>query len=169
MLVYVGEKLKRKMEVDNQTLSNRQLFVLAGMAATEEPVRFASIQIQKLFFLYDQKIRKEVGKAPYFDFKPYDYGPFDKTVFEDIEDLESKGLAEITSVQAPYQSRRKLYTLSYRGFNQGKKILEGMPVSERNQIRGVMRKLLEHRNFGELVVSIYEEYPHMRANSRFHG
>lgn len=161
--------MKPKEEVSNPTLSSRQLFVLAGMAATEEPVQFASIQIQKLFFLYDEKIRKDWGKSPYFDFKPYDFGPFDQMVYKDIEDLESKGLAEITSVQAPYQSRRKLHALSYRGFNLGKKILEGMPVSERNQIRGVMRKLLEHRNFGELVVSIYEEYPHMRANSRFHG
>ena len=159
--------MKRKEEVSNTELSSRQLFVLAGMAATEEPVRFASIQIQKLFFLYDEKIRKDSGKTPFFDFKPYDYGPFDKTVYEDIEDLESKNLAEITSVQAPYQSRRKLYALSYRGFNQGKEILAEMPTSERNQIRKVMTSLLQHRSFGDLVVSVYREYPHMRANSKF--
>lgn len=113
--------MKRKEEFSNPKLSNRQLFVLAGMAATDEPVRFASIQIQKLFFLYDEKVRKDVGKTPFFDFKPYDYGPFDKTVYEILKDLETKSLAEITSVQAPYQSRRKLYALSYRGFNRGKK------------------------------------------------
>ena len=101
-----------KVEGNNPKLSSKQLFVLGGMAATEEPVRFASIQIQKLFFLFDEKIRKASGKMPYFDFKPYDYGPFDKTVYDMIEDLESKRLAEITFVQAPYQSRRKLYALS---------------------------------------------------------
>ena len=158
--------MKRKEEFSNPKLSNRQLFVLAGMAATEEPVRFASIQIQKLFFLYDEKVRKDAGKTPFFDFKPYDYGPFDKTVYEILKDLESLSLAEITSVQAPYQSRRKLYALSYRGFNRGKKILKERSASERNRIHKVMNDLLQHRNFGDLVVSIYEEYPHMRANSK---
>ena len=71
---------------------DRATFVLAGMApAGNAP--FSPVQVQKLFFLLDRNIANYTA-GPHFGFEPYDYGPFDKQVYCDLEAMAADGLIE---------------------------------------------------------------------------
>ena len=51
-------------------------------------------QVQKLFFLIDRNIHNLLG-GPCFDFMPYNYGPFDQTVYRVLEQLAVDDLVEL--------------------------------------------------------------------------
>ena len=52
------------------------------------------VQLQKLFFLPDKRAAAALG-GPHFNFQPYHCGPFGKTVYDELEQLESEGKVEI--------------------------------------------------------------------------
>ena len=74
-------------------LTPRQRIML-GALATARGGKFAPVQIQKLFFLIDENLADRIG-GPYFAFEPYDYGPFDKSVYRELEALAIAGLVAI--------------------------------------------------------------------------
>ena len=78
--------------------TKRQKYVLAALA-TDSGAKFAPVQVQKLFFLIDENLSKVIGKSR-FTFEPYDYGPFDKAVYHELEVLQSKGLVNIEQIGA---------------------------------------------------------------------
>lgn len=52
------------------------------------------VQLQKSLFLLGNEIPEAVGKR-FYDFVPYNYGPFDKAIYSDAEWLEAEGLLTI--------------------------------------------------------------------------
>lgn len=143
-------------------------FILAGMVASEDfyPVRFSSVQIQKLFFLLDKKIRSELKRKPYFNFVPYDYGPYDIAVYDELENLEDKGLIEIKYINT-YAGLRKEYNLTHQGVILGKKFYSKCDGETQQKILSNLQRVLSHQSFRDLVLDIYKEYPEMRENSIF--
>src|SRR6266853_2035360 len=94
--------------------------VLAALAGAGENATFTPVQVQKLLFLIDREIPRLVG-GPHFRFQPYDFGPFDSTVYEVLEALGRQGLV--------YQGRARyqLWTLSPEGYRQGGRLLHAHP------------------------------------------
>lgn len=140
-------------------MERRELMV-AALAAAGENATFAPVQVQKLFFLLDREACHLVG-GPHFDFKPYDYGPFDREVYEEFERLEAAGL-----VTTDHSRRYRLYRLTPRGYAEGAQQLQSIPnpartffLSAANWIRSL--------NFQQLVAAIYKRYPDMKTNSIF--
>ena len=89
------------------------------------------------------------------------YGPFDKAVYEVLEELEHEELVETTQV---YNWRE--YRLTGKGQEIGGRLLAKLPSRAQDYIRRVsifVRRL----TFTQLVTAIYEAYPEMRANSVF--
>ncbi len=82
---------------EGRTMQRRNL-ILAALAAGGENASFTPAQAQKLFFLIDRKAASLVD-GPHFDFQPYDYGPFDKAVYDElarlIHDEGDFGLADV--------------------------------------------------------------------------
>lgn len=145
-------------------LSQRQKMVLAGLSAVPDS-SFEPVQVQKLLFLMDENIADEMnGKQ--FAFEPYDYGPFDKAVYAELEALWEWGLVHVmTPVSSPSKTDRS-YSLTYAGQKQGEKAIESMP----NYVRKYLRQLSEwvrSLSFAELVGAVYRAYPDMRENSIF--
>ena len=58
---------------------NRRDAVLAMLGACEGS-RFSPAQLQKALFLITKNAGETLDSARVFDFTPYDYGPFDKSV-----------------------------------------------------------------------------------------
>jgi len=107
--------------------------------------------------LLDRNVANQIG-GPHFNFQPYDYGPFDAAVYRELEVLQRKGLVNI----ANYGSRRT-YELTAAGQRAGEGVLGTMPGELSNYIAQVatwVRRL----SFAQLVGSIYQQYPEMRAN-----
>lgn len=141
---------------------NRAELLMAALAAGGENATFTPVQVQKLFFLIDREASHLVN-GPHFNFTAYDYGPFDRAVYDELEELAKRDLARVEST-----GRYRVYGLSQRGFREGTRALGDLPEKASTYISNVsawVRKL----SFEQLVASIYNRYPEMKANSVFRG
>lgn len=141
---------------------NRNSLVLA-ILSTAEGRPFTPVQIQKASFLVVKNIPDLVDEGDSFNFEPYDYGPFDVTVYREASALDAEGDAIISPSAG---GRWKTYSASPQGVLRGKKILESIPAHHREYIERVST-WVRSLDFGTLVKSIYDAYPEMRVNSIF--
>jgi hypothetical protein len=116
-------------------------------------------------FLITRNISSLVTDGPNFNFIAYDYGPFDRAVYDEVEQLQQKELAEI---QPSGMGRWNTYAASNAGMARGENLLAQMSNEHREYVRSVSR-WVRSQNFSSLVRSIYKAYPEMRENSVFQG
>lgn len=143
-------------------ITERQRFVLAALA-TDPGAKFAPVQVQKLFFLLDENLSGAIGGSQ-FAFEPYDYGPFDKAVYRELEILQNQGLVNIEQ-DGPSAGQRR-YSLTPRGQQAGEQVLSELPEFARKYMTD-LSAWVRSLSFARLVGSIYKAYPHMRENSVF--
>lgn len=136
--------------------------VVLAVLSVANGVPHTPVQVQKLFFLLDENIAADLGRKQ-FDFKPCDYGPFDKAVYEELESLAIEGLVDIRP-----KSTWETYTLSTKGQEAGENFLRELPPRTQDYINRASA-FVRSLSFTELVSSIYKAYPHMRVNSIFQG
>lgn len=140
-------------------MPDRRDFVLAaltpGVGADHSPV-----QVQKLFFLIDRNIPELIG-GPLFSFHPYNYGPFDQAVYQELETLAHEGAVELVA-----HATWKNYRLTPAGQRCGDDVLAGLPPKAQDYISRA-NKYVRSLSFTQLVAAIYRAYPEMRANSVF--
>ena len=103
----------------------RRELIIAALAAAGENAAFAPVQVQKLFFLLDREAHQLLG-GPHFAFAPYDYGPFDRQLYEELERLEWEGLVAID-----HSRRYRLYRLTSQGYSEGVQELNKVPEPAR--------------------------------------
>jgi hypothetical protein len=145
----------------NSIMDKKEL-VLAAMSAAEGG-KFTPVQVQKLFFLLDDKVGAQIG-GPHFSFRPYHYGPFDASVYQTIEGLASEGLALI-STGASFRMRH--FSLTASGQEKGLQELTRLGIPEQSFIKRTC-KFVRETPFAELVSAVYRAYPNMKVNSVFH-
>ena len=142
-------------------MNKRSKFMLAAMSpAGTGP--FSPVQVQKLFFLLDRNVSKQT-KGPHFNFVPYDYGPFDKKVYRELEVLKNEGLVEILM---PSGQNSRVYHLTNKGLEVGEEAFGKFPKDVQRYIGEIVNFVLS-LSFAELVSAIYQAYPEMRVNSVF--
>ncbi|HKI38528.1 MAG TPA: hypothetical protein VKA46_42160 [Gemmataceae bacterium] len=141
---------------------NRQEFVLAVLAAGDA-VEHNSTQVQKLFFLLDRKVPEQVG-GPWFAFQPYDYGPYDRAVYEELRALTSRGLVSITKGKGASRA----YHLIPEGNAEGQVQLKKLPPATADYIRR-LSAWVRRLSFEQLVSAIYRAFPDMSAKGVFRG
>jgi uncharacterized protein len=141
---------------------NRNEILLAALAAGGENATYTPVQVQKLFFLLDREASRLLD-GPHFNFQPYDYGPFDQAVYSGLEELSRRGLVQVQNA-----ARYRVYGLTHDGFNEGQGALHRLPpnaIGYVQNVAGWVRQL----SFQQLVASIYNRYPEMKAKSVFRG
>jgi len=143
---------------------NRRDLVLATLASAEGRP-FTPVQIQKAIFLLTRNVPGLIDQGPGFDFVPYDYGPFDQSVYIEADFLRYEGLAVVSPAE---NGRWSTYAASDIGTARGKGLLERLPTNISDYIRTIA-EWTRARSFRDLVKSIYEAYPEMKANSIFRG
>lgn len=137
----------------------RRQYVLAVMSAGDRP-EYSPAQLQKLFFLMDREVAAHTG-GPYFNFRAYDYGPFDPAVYEEVEALAAMGLALVDKT-----GFYRVYSLSPAGLEQGRAALsEFTPAGREYAARAA--NWVRSVSFNQLVSEIYKRYPEMKENSVF--
>lgn len=139
----------------------RDVFMLAAMCPAGSG-SFSPVQVQKLFFLVNENVAKQAGRS-YFDFQPYDYGPFDKEVYRELEQLDERGLVEITN---PDSRGNRAYRLTNEGSRAAREAFDGLEEPIQNYI-GETVEFVRNVPFDELVSAIYQAYPDMKKNSVF--
>jgi hypothetical protein len=140
----------------------RSEILLAGLAAGGENATYTPVQVQKLFFLLDREASLALG-GPFFNFVPYDYGPFDQTVYAGLDELGRRDLAMVQ-----HTGRYRLYGLSQAGQGEGQRILATLDPAVRDYVAKVA-SWVRQLSFQQLVASIYNKYPEMKARSVFRG
>jgi hypothetical protein len=143
-------------------LTPRQKVVLAALA-THSGAEFAPVQVQKLFFLMDENIANALG-GKQFAFEPYDFGPFDSAVYQELDTLERAGLVKVESRGAAARHRR--YALTPAGQEAGTAALGDFSAEVQRYIADTSA-WIRGLTFAQLVGSIYKAYPKMRENSIF--
>jgi len=151
-----------KLRAETMPLTHRQSTVLAALAS-RRGAAYAPVQVQKLFFLLDENIAEAMG-GKQFAFEPYDYGPFDKAVYQELDALAADGLVQIAHHGSSAGSRR--YSLTPAGQECGELAL--MEYDEESQeFIAQLADWVRSLSFPQLVGSIYKAYPHMREKSIF--
>ncbi len=143
-------------------LSERKRFMLAALA-TGRGLSFAPVQVQKLFFLLDENVADAIGGRK-FTFVPYHYGPFDKTIYRELESLHTEGLVNVE--RSDQMAGRRRYSLTPQGQQIGEAELRLLPSGVQDYMRTVIG-WIKSLSFSQLVGSIYKAYPRMRVNSVF--
>lgn len=138
---------------------DKEKMVLAGLAAGCGHFH-TPVQVQKLFFLIDRNASHLVG-GPFFNFEPYNYGPFDATIYRVLEKLGTEGLVEIAK-----DGTMNAYGLTVQGREEGDKILSVLQPSTTEYIKHVSA-FVRGLSFSQLVSAIYKAYPEMKENSVF--
>ena len=141
-------------------MTKRELLLACLAAArggTYEPV-----QIQKLVFLFQEKAPAAFRKRP-FKFIPYNYGPFDQTIYSELAQMASEGLVRFWP--GTYGTPRS-YDLTESGKKTADESLGKMDDRFRNYLIR-LSKWVRSVSFATLVGAIYEEYPAMKVNSIF--
>ena len=124
------------------------------------------VQLQKSLFLLGRNLPKEALQTEsFYEFVPYDYGPFSSSVYSDAEQLESDGLVNILR---PPESRYKLYSATREGAERAGVAEQSLSVSAKEYLEKVMR-FVQTVPFNHLVTAIYKAYPEMKVNSVFQG
>ena len=142
---------------------DRASYVLASMSPAKMG-DFSPVQLQKLFFLLDRNIANHTG-GPYFNFVPYDYGPFDSEVYKQLRELESSELANVNgSDWQPYRT----YRLTSAGQEQGLQQFLEFSSEVQEYIKEIV-EFVRAASFSRLISSIYSAYPEMKVNSVFDG
>lgn len=141
---------------------DRNDILLAALAAGGENATFTPVQVQKMFFLIDREASHLVD-GPHFNFEAYDYGPFDRGVYDGLD-----ALARVDRARVHNTGRYRVYGLSQTGFHEGSARLAALPAHTRTYIVEVAN-WVRQLSFEQLVASIYNRYPEMKANSVFRG
>jgi uncharacterized protein YwgA len=140
----------------------RDQIALVMLSLADGDGTFTPVQIQKALFLASDRAPDAFASA--YDFQPYDYGPFDRQVYLDIEGLERQGSAQIN--QAP-GSRWKTYAATEYGKTAARYLAVIHLTNEQMELFKKIVTLVRNLSFNELVSAIYRAYPDMRARSVF--
>lgn len=141
---------------------SRSDFVLAALASAGD-ASFQPVHVQKLFFLLDERLGERLG-GKYFAFAPYDYGPFDRDVYDEISGLLARGEVE---VDRDWNGLRK-YHVTPEGMERGRYLLSTLQADIQNSI-AKYATWVTSQSFASLVSAIYQAYPAMKVNSVFNG
>jgi hypothetical protein len=141
---------------------NRRDAILAILASANGQ-SLTPVQLQKAAFLLDRN--GIIDEAPGFEFVPYDYGPFDRAVYDEATALAMQGR---TCVNPSPWGRWKVYSATDDGIAAGREVLGRLP-SHLSAYVAEVSDWVRKQSFSSLVKSIYEKYPEMRANSIFQG
>jgi hypothetical protein len=120
------------------------------------------VQLQKSLFLVGKLLGADKERG-FYEFIPYDYGPFAKDVYSDAESLESERMVRIDRIPA---RRWKEYSATPHGLKAAAEI--EVDPKLRENVRKIV-KWTRSLAFPDLVRSIYKHFPDYKANSVFQG
>lgn len=128
--------------------------------AAAEGKSLTPAQFQKVIFLLQKKFPNAIPSG--YSFCPYNYGPFDVDVYRDAEELAQQGFAHIRRSSGGW----RMYAATDTGLERAKTLLRN---ADPNAVDYTRRAVSWARSlsFRDLVKSIYEAFPEMKANSIF--
>ncbi len=135
------------------------LLVVLG-AASGKPL--SQLQLQKALFLLQQAF-PERNWEDYYHFKPYKYGPFDQSVYDDARQLKGQGVVSITPTEHPSVEE---YAITSDGMGAANGASAQLPA-RMAQFSYDLVEWIRGLSFADLVNYVYTHFPEYRENSEF--
>jgi uncharacterized protein YwgA len=136
-------------------------WLLIALAASKRG-RLTPVQVQKTLFLFGRGAPDHVGKE-FYEFQPYDYGPFSETIYRDLGALAESGA--IVMEPAPH-GRWQVYTITAEGERRGEQAMNELDPKLADYAKRVV-DWVTSKSFPDLVRAIYARYPEFKARSVF--
>jgi len=147
---------------------HRKILPLALMYAEEGETIEGRTRLQKMVFLL-QKELDELDTNPIdsseYDFIPYDYGPFSKKLYDDLDYLSDEEL--VNDFEEEMNDGKVKY--NYKLTSEGEEFVERqLASSEADLIEELAEKMKTNYNdtpLSTLIDYVYSEYPEYAENS----
>lgn len=122
------------------------------------------VRIQKGLFILSMKSPPDLlVAASRYEFEPYNYGPFAKQIYADLDALHRKGY--ITTDES-WNRSWKFYSVTEQGRERARAEAQSMDARLVEYMAAV-RSFVTERSFRELLDAVYQEFPKYAVNSVF--
>lgn len=125
-------------------------------------------RLQKLVFLMEQELEEDPEASldsSDYNFIPYDYGPFSKKLYDDLDSLEDSQLIEVE--EEDMEDGKVKY--NYRLTDQGRKWVKDQQADSSAESAQALAKALAEKYddmvLSDLIDEVYAEYPEYAKNS----
>lgn len=126
-------------------------------------------RLQKLVFLMEQELDDEIGRliqSPDYNFVPYDYGPFSKQLYNDLDSLEEAGLIKVDEEDMVDGKVKYTYHLTDRGESWVRDQFDSNTgIQEIGLLADRLKSKYNDVLLSELIEEVYSEYPEYAENS----
>ena len=142
-------------------ISNKYwLLLTVGMAKGRG---LSPVQINKSLFLMKMEAEEFVGSA-FYQFEPYNYGPFCSDIYSDLNDLIENGFM----ISSPGGMRFNIYSLTPLGLEKCDELKNNIDERATSFLQETVSWVLR-KSFPSLLRAIYSKYPEYKSNSIFAG
>jgi uncharacterized protein YwgA len=123
------------------------------------------VRLQKGMFLFGQEVA-EVPSDQKYAFRPYNYGPMSKAIYDDLDGLVADGLVETVPMEGQSWLR---YRPTEHGVERGMQLLEAADPQARFAVQQLYdtKRAVAGMSFDALLEDGYERYPAFATNSVF--
>jgi DNA-binding PadR family transcriptional regulator len=135
--------------------------LLAFLAAPSGKYETDQVRIMKGLFLLSREGPDELRAL--YTFAPYDYGPFDKAVYADLDDLVWGGLVR---VEQKFGSSRRVYRLTDNGRQEAARVRNSIDEATMKAIEETKQQVT-NLSFNQLLRYVYGRHPDMATRTRF--
>jgi uncharacterized protein YwgA len=142
-------------------ISRREIAMLVVASSGKEGL--SPVQLQKSLFLVAEYGSGNLP-ADFYQFSPYNYGPFSAEIYDDTDELTREGL--VIGIDSGFGWSR--YVASPAGMKRSEEVKEKMVTVLCDYISNVV-EWVQSLDFAGLLRAIYAKYPQYRVNSIFQG
>jgi len=143
-------------------MERKDITLLVIESASDEGL--SPIQIQKSLFLVAQSRLPELP-PDFYEFYPYNYGPFCEEVYHDADALVEEGMVFNIPVSGQSWAR---YIITPKGRIRAEEIRNGAAEDLTKYIKAIV-EWVSSLSFSGLLRAIYAKYPDYSVNSVFQG
>lgn len=139
---------------------DRKYWTLLALGAAQGKA-LTPVQLQKTLFLLGEAFPDKMKN--FYNFEPYNYGPFDVDIYGDAKILAQEGLVNI---DMPNGRRWCVYSCTSDGLIRVEQVAKNIP----REVWQFLRKIVDWifpLSFSQIVSAVYAAYPKMKVNSVF--
>lgn len=124
-------------------------------------------RLQKLVFLMEQELNESTASldSSDYNFIPYDYGPFSKGLYDDLDSLEEDGLIEVEEEPMTDGKVKYVYRLTDGGQKWVQNQLADSSANTTHSLASIIASEYNDMLLSDLIDEVYAEYPEYAENS----
>jgi len=147
---------------------HRKMLPMALLDACEGDQIEGRTRLQKLVFLMEQELEDESAASldsPDYNFIAYDYGPFSKDLYDDLDSLEDDGLINMEEEDMADGKVKYSYQLTEEGRSWVRHQLFDESASTAHALAEDLASQYNGMLLSDLIDEVYAEYPEYAKNS----